>query len=101
MPSQVLRVNEPLVVEAVGGQGEPEGASDEATDCNEGARGVDLDDRDEPAPNDPVDDAHVAVHHGVRRHASAGAATESRHAVQGVASQYDSVGNQVRQRLVG
>ena len=54
MPSQVLRVNEPSIVEAVGGQGETEGASDETTDGNKGARGVDLDDRDKPAPNDPV-----------------------------------------------
>ena len=77
MPSQVLRVNEPPVVEVVGSQGDTEGASNKTTDGNEGTRRVDVNDRNEPAPNVPVDDARGAVHHGVRRHASAGAAAES------------------------
>ena len=76
MPSQVLRVNKPPVVEGIDGQEETEGTSNKTTNGNKGARGVDLGDRNEPAPNNPVDDAH-AVHHNVRWHASAGAVTHS------------------------
>ena len=92
---------EPPVVKAVGGQDKTEGAPDKTTDGNEGARGVDLNDRNKPAPNDPVDDARIVVHHSVRHHASAGAATERCYAVLGVASRYGSVENQVRRRPVG
>ena len=54
MPSQVLRVNKPPAVEAVGGQGKMIAASD-------------LDDHEEPLPKDPVDDVRVGVRCGVRR----------------------------------
>ena len=100
MPSQVSRVNEPPVVEAVSGQGKTEGASDETTNGNKGAHRIGLDDCNKPVPDDPVDDACVVVHHSVRCHALAGAAMESHYAVQGVASRYGGVGNQVRRRQV-